>query len=124
MKKAVKSIAAVFVVVALCLGLLAGCADSSTSPVGIWKISGAQTLGMDVPLDKNGYHEQITITLNADGTVTTFGEKVGTWTHKGSALTIVENGITLNCEYNGSSFVTVVGGVTTTYSRTDSPYPY
>ena len=41
-----------------------------------------------------------------------------------SYLTIVENGITLNCEYNGSSFVTVIGGVTTTYSRTDSPYPY
>ena len=57
MKKAAKSIAVVFVVLALCLGALAGSSDSSTSPVGIWKITSAETLGMSVPIDRGGYHE-------------------------------------------------------------------
>ena len=67
MKKTVKS-AAVLVVLALCLVLLAGCADSSTSPVGIW-------------------------------------------TREGNTLTIIEHKTTLNCKYNGSTFVFDLGSV-------------
>lgn len=124
MKKAVKSIAAIFVVLALCLGLLAGCADSSTSPVGIWKLTSGEALGRNVPIESLGETVKATITLNEDGTVTAFAKKVGTWTHNGSSLTIIEEGITMNCEYNGSSFVFDLGDVKMTFSRTDSPYPY
>ncbi|MGN0670353.1 MAG: hypothetical protein ACI4JZ_07375 [Oscillospiraceae bacterium] len=123
MKNVVKSIAAVFVL-ALCLGLLAGCADSSTSLVGIWKLTSGEALGINVPIESLGEYAKYTYTLNEDGTVTAFAEKVGTWTHNGSSLTIIEDGITMNCKYNGSSFVFVLGDVKMTFSRTNSPYPY
>ena len=123
MKKTVKS-AAVLVVLLLCLGLLAGCADSSTSPVGIWKLTSGEALGRNVPIESLGETVKATITLNEDGTVTAFAEKVGTWTHNGSSLTIVEEGITMNCEYNGSSFVFDLGDIKMTFTRTNEPYPF
>ena len=124
MEKAIKSIAAVFVVLALCLGLLAGCADCSTSPVGIWKLTSGEALGRNVPIESLGEAVKYTYTLNEDGTVTAFAEKVGTWTHNGSSLTIIEEGVTMNCEYYGSTFVFDLGDIKMTFSRTNAPYPY
>ncbi len=124
MKKTVKSIAAVFVVLALCLVLLAGCADSNTSPVGIWKLTSGEALGINVPIESLGEAVKYTYTLNEDGTVTAFAEKVGTWTLEGSSLTIIDEGITMNCEYYGSTFVFDLGDIKMTFSRTNSPYPY
>lgn len=116
MKKTIKPIVALFVVLTLCLGLLAGCAGGG-SPVGTWKVSGAEALGQSVDPSTLGDTANATITLNADGTITEFGKNAGTWKLDGNKLTLVENGITLNCEYNGSTFILDLGIAKMTYSR-------
>ena len=73
MKKTIKSIAALFVILTLCLGLLAGC--SGGSPAGTWKLTGGEALGTSVGADQLGDTSNSTLVLNEDGTV----QGGGTW---------------------------------------------
>ncbi|MGN0670354.1 MAG: hypothetical protein ACI4JZ_07380 [Oscillospiraceae bacterium] len=75
MKKTLKSIAAVLVVLTLCLGLLAGCSGGGV--VGTWKVSGGEALGSSVGADQLGDTSSATMTFNADGTVTANGQTGG-----------------------------------------------
>lgn len=111
MKKAIKSIAALFVVLTLCVGLLAGC--SGGSPAGTWKLTGGEVMGSSVGSDQLGDTSSSTLVLKEDGSV----EGGGTWKLEGSTLKISENGMSLDCEYNGSNIIVNMGFMKMIYSR-------
>ncbi len=116
MKRTIKSIAAIMVVLTLCLGLLAGCAGGS--PVGAWKISTVEMMGATVDPAEAGYGgEAGTMTFNEDGTITSAGQAAGNWTLNGSELTITESGVSITCEFTGSNIILDMGFVKATYVR-------
>ncbi|MBE6889000.1 MAG: hypothetical protein E7485_03180 [Ruminococcaceae bacterium] len=116
MKRTIKSIAAIMVVLTLCLGLLAGCAGGS--PVGTWKISSVEMMGATVDPAAAGYGDDAsTMTFNEDGTITSAGQTSGNWTLNGSELTITESGVSITCEYTGSNIILDMGFVKATYVR-------
>ena len=113
MKKTIKALVAVMVVFTLCLGLLAGCAGGS--PVGTWKCTSAEAMGITVDPAEMG--EDTTMTFNEDGTITAGGTTGGNWTLNGSELTISQDGASLSAQYNGSSIVIDMGIAKLTYTR-------
>lgn len=116
MKKTIKAITAVMVVLTLCLGLLAGCAGSS--PVGTWKMTAAEAMGVTVdPAEMGMEDDESTMTLNADGTITVGGETGGSWTLNGSELVISESGVSMTCEFTGTNIIMDMGIAKVTYSR-------
>lgn len=116
MKKTIKAITAVMVVLTLCLGLLAGCAGSS--PVGTWKVTSAEAMGVTVdPAEMGMDDSESTMTLNADGTITAGGETGGSWTLDGDVLTISESGVSMDFEYTGSEIIMDMGIAKVTYTR-------
>jgi len=69
MKRTIKSIAAIMVVLTLCLGLIAGCA--ATSIIGSWKLTAAKISDQEISvadLKEMGAVPDMTITFNEDGT--------------------------------------------------------
>lgn len=117
MKKTIKPIVALFVVLTLCLGLLAGC-GSSGDVVGTWKVSGAEANGQAVPLSSlNESVANDSFTLNSDGTITAYGVTGGNWTLNGSALSLKMNSMTLDCEFNGTNVIYKAGTSKLIYSR-------
>ena len=117
MKKTIKPIVALFVVLTLCLGLLAGCGGGG-SVVGTWKVSGAETNGQNIPLSSlNESVANDSFTLNSDGTVTAYGITGGSWTLNGSSLTLKMNSMTLDCEFNGTNIIYKMGTSKLIYSR-------
>ncbi len=115
MKKTVKAITAVMVVLTLCLGLLAGCAGGS--PVGTWKLTGAEAMGMTVDPATMGDTGASTMTFNADGTITAGGKTGGEWKLNGSELTITEEGVTMTAQFTGSNIIIDMSIAKLTYSR-------
>lgn len=115
MKKTIKSIMAVLVVLTLCVGLLAGCGGNS--PVGTWKISGAEAMGSSISPSEMGDSANVTLTFNADGTMTSNGETGGKWELNGNTLKLTENGMTIECEYDGKNIVINMGIAKMIYSR-------
>ena len=116
MKKTIKPIVALFVVLTLCLGLLAGCGDVNIE--GTWKVSGAEANGQNIPLSSlNSSVANDSFTLNSDGTVTAYGVTGGNWTLNGSSLTIKMNSVTLDCEFNGTNVIYKSGTSKLIYSR-------
>lgn len=111
MKKTIKALAAVMVVLTLCLGLLAGCAAGS--PAGTWKCTGAEAMGMQ--MDPSELGTDTTMVLNEDGTI----QGGGTWTLNGSELKIgdPDSGMSITAQYNGSSIVIDMGLAKVTYTR-------
>ena len=91
--------------------------DSAGSPVGTWKVTGGEAMGTTVTEDQLGDTSGSVFTLNADGTVTAGGETVGSWSLSGSKLTLVENGTSLDCEYNGTNIIIDMGIMKVIYSR-------
>ncbi len=115
MKKTIKAITAVMVVLTLCLGLLAGC---GSSPVGTWKITSAEAMGVTVDPAEMGMDDSTsTMTLNADGTITAGSETGGSWTLDGNVLTISESGVSMEFEYTGSEIIMDMGFAKVTYTR-------
>lgn len=111
MKKTIKSIAALFVILTLCLGLLAGC--SGGSPAGTWKLTGGETLGTSVGADQLGDTSNATLVLNEDGTV----QGGGNWKLDGGKLVLSQGGMNLECDYNGSTITIDMGIMKMIYSR-------
>ncbi len=117
MKKTIKPIVALFVVLTLCLGLLAGCGGSGNVE-GTWKVSGAEVNGQAIPLSSlDSSVANDSFTLNSDGTVTAYGVTGGSWTLNGSSLTIQMNSVSLNCEFNGTNVIYTAGTSKLIYSR-------
>ncbi|MCI7760337.1 MAG: hypothetical protein MSH49_09980 [[Eubacterium] saphenum] len=117
MKKTIKPIIALFVVLTLCLGLLAGCGGSG-DVVGTWKVSGAEVNGQAVSLSSlDPSVANDSFTLNSDGTITAYGVTGGNWTLNGSSLTLKMNSMTLDCEFNGSNVIYKMGTSKLIYSR-------
>lgn len=116
MKRTIKSIAAIMVVLTLCLGLLAGCAGGS--PVGTWKIGTVDAMGETVDPSTMGYDDSTsTMTINEDGTITSGGQPSGEWTLNGSELTITQSGVSITCEFTGSNIILDMGFAKVTYVR-------
>ena len=91
--------------------------DSAGGPVGTWKVTGGVAMGTTVTEDQLGDTSGSVFTLNADGTVTAGGETVGSWSLSGNTLTLVENGTSLDCEYNGTNIIIDMGIMKVIYSR-------
>lgn len=115
MKKTIKSIAALLVILTLCVGLLAGC--SSDPIVGKW----TNSQGGVMILNANGSCEMINngVSTNQPGT------KV-TWEHSGDKLIvkIVAEGtdfslpVEMNIKsFEGDTLVLVTAGVEQTFTR-------
>ena len=118
MKKTIKPIVALFVVLTLCLGLLAGCGGGNGDVTGTWKVSGAEANGQSVPLSSlNSATANDSFTLNSDGTITAYGVTGGNWTLNGSSLTLKMNSMTLDCEFNGTNVIYKMGTSKLIYSR-------
>lgn len=115
MKKTIKSIMAVLVVLTLCVGLLAGCGNNG--PVGEWKVTGGEAMGSSVDVSEMGESANATITLNADGTMTSNGKAAGTWELDGDTLTFTDQGVTLSCKYDGKNIIIDMGIAKMIYSR-------
>lgn len=115
MNKTIKTVLAVLVVLTLCVGMLVGC--SGGSPVGTWKFSSAEAMGQNVSAEQLGEDANTTITLNADGTITTNGITGGKWEQKGDTISFTQNGITIDYKFNGSNIILDLGIAKITYSR-------
>lgn len=115
MNKTIKSVMAVLVILTLCVGLLAGCGGSS--PVGSWKVTGAEAMGQSVDPADMGDTASTIMTLNEDGSITVNGQDSGTWKLDGDKLSISENGVSLKATYNGTNIIIDMGIAKITYSR-------
>ena len=111
MKKAIKSIAALFAALTLCLGLLAGC--SAKSPAGTWEITSGEMFVSSVSADQFGDISSTTVVLNQDGTV----EGGGSWKLDGSTLILNQEGVDFSCAYDGNTFTLDLGIAKAIYTR-------
>jgi|GEM_PF-6538245 len=102
MKRTIKSIAAIAVMLTLCLAMLAGCA--ATSIVGNWKLNAAKIGDQEVSLSdlaSMGMDLDMSITFNEDGTAELFmdGTSNGStkYTDKGNGVYDL-NGVEMKLE--------------------------
>ena len=102
MKRTIKSIAAIAVMLTLCLAMLAGCA--ATSIVGNWKLNAAKIGDEEVSLSNlasMGMDLDMSITFNEDGTAELFmdGTSNGStkYTDKGNGVYDL-NGVEMKLE--------------------------
>lgn len=102
MKRTIKSIAAIAVMLTLCLAMLAGCAG--TSIIGSWKLSAAKIGDQEVSLSElasMGMELDMSITFSEDGTAELFmdGTSNGSaeYTDKGNGVYDL-NGVEMKLE--------------------------
>lgn len=91
--------------------------DSASGPVGTWMVTGGEVSGQSISKEQFGDTSSSVFTLNADGTVTAGGKTVGSWSLSGNKLTLVENGTSLECEYNGTNIIIEMDVIRVIYSR-------
>lgn len=114
MTKNIKAIAMILVIAVFTLAL-AGCGGGS--PAGTWKLTSAEAMGTTVDPSTLGESADATITLNADGTVTSGGETGGKWELKGDEVIISQSGVSMTFKYTGSNLIVDMGIAKLTYSR-------
>lgn len=114
MKRTIKSIAAVMVVLTLCLAMLTACGASGV--VGTWKMTGASAMGMEVDASEMGMEDSV-MTLNADGTITVDGETGGEWKLDGDKFSMIDEGITITGTYDGTKITLEVMGISMIFTR-------